>query len=304
MERRSFLFGGLTGVGLGAGVALASQKLRAAAEDDEAKSDADEDSPKEAKPVSVPPNGEVAPSGRIKPEPPPLGPQPPDGRIVSYAQQGEDLVIANVLESLGIRRPRYLDVGAFHPTIGSNTYLLYSMGARGVLVEPNPMMTQMLRELRPEDTIVEAGIGIDEHRSAPYYLIRDRPQLNTFSQEQVDRYRAEQKREVVEKTLDMPLRPIMEVIAEHFAESPPDLVSIDVEGLDLEILRTFDFAKSRPAVFCVETLRFGTKGLVGGTLDLMREHGYVARGGSFVNTVFVDAGRIDPSDETPLRRGL
>src|ERR1700744_4804297 len=55
----------------------------------------------------------------------------------SYAQNGEDIVVARMLDLLGIPKPRYLDIGAHHPSINNNTYLLYKAGGRGVLVEPN-----------------------------------------------------------------------------------------------------------------------------------------------------------------------
>ena len=49
----------------------------------------------------------------------------------SYSQLGEDLVILNHLEWLGknIKSPGfYVDIGAFHPLDGSNTYKLYRNG--------------------------------------------------------------------------------------------------------------------------------------------------------------------------------
>lgn len=225
-------------------------------------------------------------------DPPTLGPQPPDGRQLSYAQQGEDLIVRQALSALGLERPSYLDVGAFHPTIGSNTYLLYAAGGRGVLVEPNPFMAKMLEEVRPEDTVLNAGIGFNDEKEADYFLIRDRPQLNTFSREQVDRYIARSGPAALEKTLRMKLLRIVEVIEEHF-EGAPDFVSIDVEGLDLEIMQTFDFARHRPAVFCIESAQFGATGVVEGIVELMRGHDYLVRGGSMINTVFVDAKRLE-----------
>jgi hypothetical protein len=47
------------------------------------------------------------------------------------------------------------------------------------------------------------------------------------------------------------------VIEKHF-RGDPDFLSVDTEGMDLEILRSLAFDRSRPAVVCVETLVFGT----------------------------------------------
>ncbi len=220
---------------------------------------------------------------------PKLGPQPPDGRQVAYAQQGEDLVIMQALGMLGINKPRYLDVGAFHPTIGSNTYLAYLSGGSGVLVEPNPPMAKMLGEVRSRDTVVPAGVGTGEAEEADYYLMRDRPQLNTFSKAQVDRYIAEGG--ALEKTIKMKLVKLDAVLQEHFSGGI-DLLSVDVEGLDLEILQTMSPDGPRPAVICVETSVYGTTTLVPEIFSLLEERGYTARGGSMINTVFVDDRRL------------
>ena len=233
-----------------------------------------------------------SPSEAVGPPPlpvPTLGPQPPDGRQVAYAQQGEDLVIMQALGMLGIHTPRYLDIGAFHPTIGSNTYLAYLAGGSGVLIEPNPPMAKMLAEVRPRDIVINAGVGTGEAPKAEYYLMRDRPQLNTFSRAQVDRYVAEGG--TLEQTIEMRLVTIDDLLKEHFAQGI-DLLSIDVEGLDHAILASMSPDGPRPAVICVETSVYGTTALVSETLELLREHGYAARGGSMINTVFVDLARL------------
>ncbi len=308
MERRDFLVGSFVGVGAGVAVDRLAGRLevetaeaeRAAAEERAA---AAEQAASQSPATTSGPTAAAEPSAS---QPPgigevELGPQPPDGRQVSYAQQGEDLILLGMLETLGITRPRYLDVGAFHPTISSNTFLLYLHGGQGVLVEPNPQMAPLIARARPRDTFVNAGVGIDDARQADYFMLRDRPQLNTFSKAQAERYTRQGLK--VERVPDMPLRPIGEIIAEHFDDAP-DLLSLDVEGLDLAILKTLDLERIRPAVLCVETLVFETRVIVGEILELLRSKEYVVRGGTFVNTVFVDARRLEGGDGPGGRLGL
>ena len=57
----------------------------------------------------------------------------------SYSQQGEDLIILDIFRHLRLKRPSYLDIGAWEPVKSNNTYLFYRLGSRGVLVEPNPV---------------------------------------------------------------------------------------------------------------------------------------------------------------------
>ena len=51
----------------------------------------------------------------------------------------------------------YVDVGAFHPFLFSNTAALHRSGWRGVNVEPNPDMAARLRQARPQDITLEVN---------------------------------------------------------------------------------------------------------------------------------------------------
>ena len=61
--------------------------------------------------------------------------------------------------------------------------------------------------------------------------------------------------------------------------------------MDLAILQTFDFARDRPRIFCVETSELETGHTNEAIVALMREHGYSYRGGNLVNTIFLDDKR-------------
>jgi FkbM family methyltransferase len=213
---------------------------------------------------------------------------------VSYAQFGEDLILANIFDFLKIPRPTYLDIGAWDPIIDSNTYLFYLRGSRGVLVEPNPAYLDKLKKTRKGDVILAIGIGVTDQKNADYYIIgkgdgqEEGSGWNTFSKEN-----AENAEKIsggtmkIEKVIKRPLVNINKVLEENF-EQTPDLISIDVEGLDLSILKSLDFKRFRPKVFCVETFSSVDMIYRGKIIDLMTSKGYVLHGGNFVNAVFVD----------------
>src|SRR5256885_155804 len=73
---------------------------------------------------------------------PPAAPAPataePDvlGRQIAYAHWGEDLVVSFLLDNK--RDGFYVDVGCYHPTLFSNTKLLFDAGWRGINIDPNP----------------------------------------------------------------------------------------------------------------------------------------------------------------------
>jgi FkbM family methyltransferase len=266
MNRRDFLIGAASGatsaVVLGAaGRAMSSQPVGAPA---------------------VPP-----PSARRSAEPEPLY----QGRR-SFAQQGEDLILYNLLcHDLKIQAPSYLDIGAGDPVLSNNTYALYLTGSRGVLVEPNPTLVRRLKAVRPGDVVLGCGVGLKETTDADYYVIRGRWPLNTFSPEAVEEYRRQSATDPVEKVLKMPLIPINRLVADCFGGAP-DLLSIDIEGMDLAVLRTLDFRAHRPAAVCAETKKPGMSHDGTPIARLLRGKGYAACAGSLYNTIFVDRTRL------------
>ena len=206
----------------------------------------------------------------------------------SFAQQGEDTIIRSIFENhLKVDKPSFIDIGAYHPAYSNNTFLLYLNGSRGVLVEPNPAYTALLREGRPGDTVLNVGIGITDETEADYYVFDKHSQLNTFSKEWADKYLAEYGPGVLKEVVKMPLVNINRVLAEQFGTAP-DVFSIDVEGLDYDILRTLDFNRFRPKLFCVETGVFGSFDVNEGIPALMAGQGYVMRANTYTNSLFID----------------
>lgn len=205
----------------------------------------------------------------------------------SFAQCGEDLIVDFILGYIGVTDMSYLDIGAFEPIEINNTYLFYEKGFKGVLVEPNPVMCDKLRSVRPRDTTLTAGIGITDEREADFFQMSD-PSWNTFSKEEAEHVvKTTNGKIFIEKQLKMPLLDINRVMSEHFGGAPT-YVSIDAEGLHLALLQAIDYTKYRPLVICVETLVSGTMKTIPEIPDFMASQGYVARGGSFVNGIFVD----------------
>jgi FkbM family methyltransferase len=223
-----------------------------------------------------------------------LRPQALPGKL-SYAQQGEDLAMWQILRLvLDIERPTYMDIGAHHPVVDNNTYYFYERGARGVLVEPNPALHSLLEQVRPQDALVRAGIGVTAQAEADFYIIggSEDGQLNTFSPEQAKALVTRSKgRYSIERVLKIPLLGINELMRKHW-NGPPNLLSLDTEGFDLPILRSLDFKRLRPDVICVESVEIGARRLLTDTLQLMAQNGYEARGGSFVNTIFIDRRHV------------
>src|SRR5579863_2978008 len=101
----------------------------------------------------------------------------------SYSGYGEDRIVLGWLERhfcIDMASVRYCDIGANHPIDLTNTFLFYSMGASGVLIEPNPDLGSLLKQTRPRDALLGVGVAFDERRSAKLKRLTSNV-FNTFS---------------------------------------------------------------------------------------------------------------------------
>jgi FkbM family methyltransferase len=283
MNRRDFLAGAATGATSAGVIAIAGRAVF------------DRPAPKgtatavTTKPTQAPPTT-PAPAGRPPNAAPPVTTDY-KGRV-SFAQEGEDLIIYDLLyQVLKLKNPSYLDIGAGDPVLGNNTYVLYGTGSRGVLVEPNPTLTEKLKSVRQGDVVVNAGVGIKDTSEADYYVIRGQWPLNTFSLKDVALLRKQYKEDLVEKVIRMPLIQINRLIAEHF-QTAPDLLSIDIEGMDLDVLKSMNFKAHRPAAICAETKKPWESHDNTAIARFLRTKGYVPCAGSLYNTIFADRRRL------------
>lgn len=209
----------------------------------------------------------------------------PVGGKESYAQCGEDIIVAYIFEvNLGIPNPSYLDIGAHHPSFLSNTFHFYRLGLKGILVEPDPQQFEVIKAARSRDTCLNVGIGVGDATTADFYVMDDRS-LSTFSEAEVESYTRSGMN--VAKVIRVPLVTVQEVV-KHHATSTPNFVSIDTEGLDMDILKSIDFAQFRPQVICVETMDHEHQTKTNAFSDLLSRYDYVIHSDTYLNTIFVE----------------
>lgn len=164
---------------------------------------------------------------------------------ITYSHCGEDLMVCNLFELMGIEKPSYLDIGAHHPFHISNTALLYSRGSRGVNVEANPTLIGEFKTHRPDDININIGIAT-KPGIMPFYQWDNRSGRNTFSKEWAD------KLEVRGETIDLPVTTIDNIVTKYCGGRWPDFLTMDIEGLDYEVLESANFSRNPPKIICVE----------------------------------------------------
>lgn len=203
------------------------------------------------------------------------------GRLVdaeipyNYSSDTEDLIFVRLLETLGISEPVYMDIGVCHPVVRNNTYLLYERGyTRGFLVEPNPVMVNLCREYRRENTILSMGACAGEASSLTY-VKGTVPGLNHFLREgEVPSDR--------EECLQIPVKNINSIFEENKIYSL-DLLDIDTEGMDYELLKELDTDKYKVKIICAEKSDHPERNIG----KLLNNKGYVHFMSTRENQIFV-----------------
>ena len=135
------------------------------------------------------------------------------------------------------------------------------------------------------------AVGVDAVTDAEYYVMSE-PSWSTFSRAEAEHQEQITNGEVsIKEVRTLPLLNINNVMDEHFGGAPTFL-SIDAEGWHIAILKSVDYDRFRPKAICIETLVSGASNTIPEIPVFMETKGYIARGGSFVNTIFVDSGII------------
>lgn len=168
---------------------------------------------------------------------------------ISYAQFGEDLFITTLLgyeKSHGI----YVDAGCYHPIDYSNTYIFYQRGWHGIAIDPNPVYASEWQRYRPRDHFVLSAVS-SSVGSMTYSMNKRYPAHNRLLTE---RSRTPSPDEI---QIDVPTRPLRQIVEEFLPEGPIDLLNVDCEEHDLEVLKTYDFSRNRPHVIAAEDLAAG-----------------------------------------------
>jgi FkbM family methyltransferase len=206
---------------------------------------------------------------------------------LSYSQSGEDMIVNFILNTLELSNPTYLDIGAHHPTYLSNTAFFYSKGCKGINIEPDPVLFKAIIKKRKDDINLNIGIGTQQG-SMEFYLLSS-PTMNTFSKEAAEELVSKHGMSI-KQVIRVPVDTLINVINQYCDGNFPDFLSIDIEGLDLEILKTIDYQNSHPKVICVETISYSTSG--NGKKDInilnfLQEQNYILYADTYINSIFV-----------------
>ena len=164
-----------------------------------------------------------------------------------YSQWGEDLLINEYFKDK--KNGAYLDVGCFHPVMYSNTYLLHKKGWHGINIDINETSVDLFNILRPNDFNFCTTIDYSQKDFKVYY---DHPfsPVNTLDESYYNEFKSKFFKNVAFKTIKSQS---FDEILKKTKIKDIDFLNIDVEGMDLRILKQLVPNKIKPDLISIET---------------------------------------------------
>ncbi len=157
----------------------------------------------------------------------------------NYSQSNEESILKEIFKN--IEKGFFVDVGAHHPFRYSNTALLYKKGWNGINVEGDRTNMWMFKYLRKKDINLNYIISNKTNPVDFYYFeegaLNGILSKNRLKLLQNNGFIPIKKEKVTPLTLS-------EILRLHLPKDKKiDLLTVDVEGHDLEVLQSLDLKK-------------------------------------------------------------
>lgn len=171
---------------------------------------------------------------------------------IYYSQNREDFIIDAFFSD--VDKGFYVDVGANHPFYHSVTKIFYDKGWSGINIEPNPMLMKQIKEKRKRDTNLQVGVSgkPGNMKLRVYHSLDGLEGISTFSKEMQKQYSQNSNKDTEKfDDVSVEVKPLSDIFSEvnvkhiHF-------MKVDVEGYEMEVIKSNDWKKYRPELICIE----------------------------------------------------
>jgi FkbM family methyltransferase len=167
------------------------------------------------------------------------------------AQAGEDILIYDFFKQ---EKPGFfVEAGAYDGITFSNTYLLECLGWRGLLVEPHPDMARQCHKNRPNSIVAQVALGPRASEGEIEMTCAERPDgsapLSFVKADDAHIKRCEREGYRL-RQVTVPIKSLDSLLESH--SETVDFLSLDVEGMEVDVLKGFELERFRPKLLLVE----------------------------------------------------
>ncbi len=166
-------------------------------------------------------------------------------QLTTYAQNREDLYLYALLCDL--KKGFYVDVGANHERLHSVTKLFYKIGWKGINIEPNSKLIKEFKLKRKRDINLQTAVS-DKSGTLSFREYPNHDGLSTLSKEIKS---LNSKKNIPYTDYNIKVEPLKKIFEKNNV-SRIDFLKVDVEGLELEVLKSNSWVKYRPRIVTFE----------------------------------------------------
>jgi|TARA_B110000881_G_C18542039_1_gene499098 FkbM family methyltransferase len=169
------------------------------------------------------------------------------------SQFGEDKKISKLFNKNF--KGTYVDLGCFHPVRVNNTFQFYKKGWNGLNIDLNPLTIDLFNFARPTDTNICAAISNKRVKKKLYFLgdLDPKNTLDLNHKNWLGKHFNINKKDF--KIKNVKTITLSEILNKNKFYNI-DFLNIDIEGHELEVLRSVNFKKFNIKVICVELINF------------------------------------------------
>jgi len=158
---------------------------------------------------------------------------------------GEDVFISDFFKNKN--EGFYVDVGCYHPFEGNNTYLLYKKNWSGINIDVNSLSIELFDKARSRDVNVNLAVSNQETKLKLYFRKKIN-MLNTLNKQFAEKNFPNGFKEKTVKANT--LNSILE--SSKYKSRKIDFLNIDVEGNEMNVLKSLNFELYSPQLICIE----------------------------------------------------
>jgi FkbM family methyltransferase len=203
------------------------------------------------------------------------------------SQFGEDKKIIKLFKEK--RNGTYLDLGCFHPIRQNNTYLLHKLGWKGINIDLNPVSIELFNIARPKDINICMAIS-GKKGLKNLFFDHELSSLNTISKNHTlflkEAFGIKTLKKKIIKT-----NTLNNILKENKIKKI-DFMNIDIEGNELEVLKTLNFKNLDIKVICIEIVNYdiyskNIKIHKKKIVTILKKNNYYLKFKTFVNYIFI-----------------
>ena len=182
-----------------------------------------------------------------------------------------------------------MDIGCFHPVRQSNTFLMHKLEWRGINIDLNPLTIDLFNIARPKDTNICAAVS-NKKENRNMYFHHELSSVNTLDKNHTLFLKKHfgivdlKKKKIRTKT-------ITEILLKLKIKNI-DFLNIDIEGGELNVLKSINFKYFDIKVICVEIINYKSfhkklKTDKSKIFKLLKKNKYSLKFRSSINYIFI-----------------